>query len=186
MEEIQLYLDEAKDLMDKAIRHTGNEFNKIRAGKASPSMLDGLSVEYYGVPTPLNQAATVNTTDARTLVIRPFEKKLISDIERAIINSDLGLNPQSDGEVVRLIIPPLTEERRRNLVKQVKNEGEAGKISIRSIRKETNEELRKLQKEGASEDDIKKAEDKVQQLTDSQIVKIDQMIVDKEKEIMTV
>ncbi len=186
MEEIQLYLDEAKDLMDKAIRHTGNEFNKIRAGKASPSMLDGLSVEYYGVPTPLNQAATVNTTDARTLVIRPFEKKLISDIERAIINSDLGLNPQSDGEVVRLIIPPLTEERRRNLVKQVNNEGEAGKISIRSIRKETNEELRKLQKEGASEDDIKKAEDKVQQLTDSQIVKIDQMIVDKEKEIMTV
>jgi ribosome recycling factor len=120
MEEIQLYLDEAKDLMDKAIRHTGNEFNKIRAGKASPSMLDGLSVEYYGVPTPLNQAATVNTTDARTLVIRPFEKKLMSDIERAIINSDLGLNPQSDGEVVRLIIPPLTEERRRDLLKQVK------------------------------------------------------------------
>jgi ribosome recycling factor len=186
MEEIQLYLDEAKDLMEKAIRHTGNEFNKIRAGKASPSMLDGLSVDYYGVPTPLNQAATVNTTDARTLVIRPFEKKLISDIERAIINSDLGLNPQSDGEVVRLIIPPLTEERRRDLVKQVKNEGEAGKISIRSIRKESNEELRKLQKEGASEDDIKKAEDKVQQLTDSHIVKIDQMIVDKEKEIMTV
>lgn len=186
MEEIQLFLDEARDLMEKAIRHTGLEFNKIRAGKASPAMLDGLTVEYYGVPTPLNQAATVNTSDARTLVIRPFEKKLISDIERAIINSDLGLNPQSDGEVVRLIIPPLTEERRRDLVKQVKNEGEAGKVSIRSIRKETNEELRKLQKEGASEDDVKKAEEKVQQLTDQHIVKIEQMIADKEKEIMTV
>jgi ribosome recycling factor len=186
MEEIQLFLDEAKDLMEKAIRHTGMEFNKIRAGKASPAMLDGLTVEYYGVPTPLQQAATVNTSDARTLVIRPFEKKLISDIERAIINSDLGLNPQSDGEVVRLIIPPLTEERRRDLVKQVKNEGEAGKVSIRSVRKETNEELRKLLKEGASEDDVKKAEEKVQQLTDSFSQKIEQMISDKEKEIMTV
>lgn len=186
MEEITLFLDEAKELMDKTIRHTGLEFNKIRAGKATPAMLDGLTVEYYGVPTPLNQAATVNTTDARTLVIRPFEKKLITEIERAIINSDLGLNPQSDGEVVRLIIPPLTEERRRDLVKQVKNEGENGKVSIRSIRKETNEELRKLLKEGASEDDVKKAEEKVQQLTDSHIIKIDQMLADKEKEIMTV
>jgi len=186
MEEIQLFLEEAKDLMEKAIRHTANEFNKIRAGKASPSMLDGITVDYYGVPTPLNQAATVNTSDARTLVIRPFEKKLITDIERAIINSDLGLNPQSDGEVVRLIIPPLTEERRRDLVKQVKNEGEAGKVSVRSIRKETNEELRKLQKEGASEDEVKKAEEKVQQLTDTFSQKIEQMISDKEKEIMTV
>lgn len=186
MEEIQLFLDEARDLMEKAIRHTGMEFNKIRAGKASPAMLDGLSIDYYGVPTPLNQAATVNTSDARTLVIRPFEKKLLSDIERAIINSDLGLNPQSDGEVVRLIIPPLTEERRRDLVKQVKNEGEAGKVSIRSIRKETNEELRKLLKEGVSEDDVKKAEEKVQQLTDSHISKIDLMISEKDREIMTV
>jgi ribosome recycling factor len=186
MEEIQLFLDEARELMEKAIRHTGMEFNKIRAGKASPAMLDGISVDYYGVPTPLNQAATVNTSDARTLVIRPFEKKLISDIERAIINSDLGLNPQSDGEVVRLIIPPLTEERRRDLVKQVKNEGEAGKVSIRSIRKETNEELRKLLKEGVSEDDVKKAEEKVQLLTDNHISKIEQMISDKDREIMTV
>lgn len=186
MEEIQLFLDEAKELMEKALKHTALEFNKIRAGKANPSMLDGLTVEYYGVTTPLNQAATVNVSDARTIVIRPFEKKLIQDIERAIINSDLGLNPQSDGEVVRLIIPPLTEERRRDLVKQVKNEGESGKISIRSIRKETNEELKKLQKEGASEDDIKKAEEKVQVLTDQHIQKVDQMIADKEKEIMTV
>lgn len=186
MEEITLFLDEAKDLMDKTIRHTGLEFNKIRAGKASPNMLDGLIVEYYGVPTPINQAATVNTSDARTLVIRPFEKKILQDIERAIINSDLGLSPQNDGEVIRLIVPPMTEDRRRDLVKQVKNEGEGGKVSIRSIRKETNEELRKLLKEGASEDDVKRAEEKVQQLTDAHIVKIDQMIADKEKEIMTV
>lgn len=186
MEEINMFLDEAKELMDKTIRHTGIEFNKIRAGKASPNMVDGLMVEYYGVPTPINQAATVNTSDARTLVIRPFEKKMIQDIERAIINSDLGLSPQNDGEVIRLIVPPLTEERRRDLVKQVKNEAESGKVSIRSIRKETNEELRKLLKEGASEDDVKRAEDKVQQLTDQHITKIDQMIVEKEKEIMTV
>jgi ribosome recycling factor len=186
MEEISMYLDEAIELMDKAIKHTGLEFNKIRAGKATPSMVDGITVDYYGVPTPLNQAATVNTTDARTLIIRPFEKKLINDIERAIINSDLGLSPQSDGEVVRLVIPPLNEERRRALVKQVKNEGEAGKVSIRSIRKETNEELRKLLKDGASEDDIKKAEEKVQALTDSHISKVDHMIAEKEKEIMTV
>jgi len=186
MEEISMFLDEAIELMDKAIKHTGQEFNKIRAGKASPSMLDGVTVEYYGVTSPWHQAATINTTDARTIIIRPFEKKLIPDIERAIINSDLGLSPQSDGEVVRLVIPPLTEERRRTLVKQVKNEGETGKVSIRSIRKETNEELRKLLKDGASEDDVKKAEEKVQQLTDSHIIKVDHMIADKEKEIMTV
>jgi ribosome recycling factor len=186
MEEISMFLDEAKELMEKAIKHTVIEFNKIRAGKASPNMVDGITVEYYGVPSPLHQVATVNTTDARTLVIRPFEKKLISDIERAIINSDLGLNPQSDGEVIRLIVPPLTEERRRDLVKQVKNEGEAGKVSIRSIRKETNEELRKLLKDGASEDEVKRAEEKVQQLTDSHSIKVDQMIIEKEKEIMTI
>ena len=181
-----MFLDEAKELMDKTIRHTGLEFNKIRAGKASPSMLDGITIEYYGVPTPIAQAATINTSDARTIVIRPFEKKIFNDIERAIINSDLGLSPQNDGEVIRLIIPPLNEERRVNLVKQVKNEAEAGKVSIRSIRKETNEELRKLLKEGASEDDVKRAEEKVQQLTDANITRIDQLTADKEKEIMTV
>ena len=181
-----MFLDEAKELMDKAIKHTGIEFNKIRAGRANPSMLDGLTVEYYGITTQLNQVASISTTDARTIIVRPFEKKLIPDVERAIINSNLGLNPQSDGEVIRLIVPPMTEERRRDLVKQVKNEGEAGRVSIRSIRKETNEELRKLLKEGASEDDVKRAEDKVQQMTDTYSLKVDQMIADKDKEIMTV
>lgn len=186
MEEIQLYLDDAKEQMERSLKHTSQEFTKIRAGKASPNMLDGLVVEYYGVPTPINQAATVNTSDARTIVIRPFEKKLILEIEKAIMNSDLGLNPQNDGEVIRLIIPAMTEERRRDLVKMVKNEGEQGKIRVRNIRKDTNEGLRKLLKEGASEDDVKKAEEKVQQLTDSFISKVDALIAAKEAEIMTV
>jgi ribosome recycling factor len=186
MEEIQLFLDEAKESMDKSLRHTNSELTKIRAGKANPSMLDGLMVDYYGIPTPLSQAATVNTPDPRTILIRPFEKKILSEIEKAIKNSDLGLNPNNDGEVVRLNIPALTEDRRRDLAKQAKNEAEAGKVRIRNIRKDINEELRKLLKEGASEDDVKRAEDKVQKLTDDNIVKVDAMYVAKEAEIMTI
>lgn len=181
-----MYLDEAKDMMEKAIKHFGSELTKIRAGKASPAMLEGITIDYYGVTTPLNQAATVSTPDARTLMIRPFERKIIGDIERAIINSELGLNPQNDGEQIRLNLPPLTEERRRDLVKQAKGESEGGKVRVRNIRKEINEGLRKLQKDGASEDDIKRAEEKVQQLTDSYITKVDQLLEAKEKEIMTV
>ncbi len=181
-----MYLDEAKELMEKSIKHLGQELGKIRAGKASPNMLDGVVVDYYGVPTPINQAATVNSTDARTLVIRPFERKILGDVERAIINSDLGLNPQNDGEIIRIVIPALTEERRRDLMKQVKQEVEAGKVSIRNIRKEINEGLRKLLKEGASEDDIKRAEEKVQQFTDTFVHKADESTSAKEKEIMTI
>ena len=186
MEEIQLFLSEAKDLMEKSIKHSGNELNKIRAGKAMPSMLDGIVVSYYGADTPLNQLATVNTPDARTLSIRPFEKKLIMDIEKAIRDSGLGLNPQNDGENIRINIPPMTEERRRDLVKQVSKEAEAGKVGIRNIRKETNEELRKLLKEGASEDEVKDAEETVQQLTNRYTARLDEMVSAKEKEIMTV
>jgi ribosome recycling factor len=186
MEEIQMYLDEAQDMMDKSLKHTGAEFSKIRAGKAMPSMLDGLTVEYYGADTPLSQVASVNTQDARTLVIKPFERKMITDIERAIINSDLGLTPSSDGEVIRLNIPALTEDRRRDLVKAVKNESEAGKVRIRNIRKDINEGLRKLLKDGASEDDVKRAEEKVQKRTDEYIAKIDVLMADKEKELMTI
>jgi ribosome recycling factor len=186
MEEIQLYLDDAKESMEKAVKHTSIELTKIRAGKAMPNMIDGVMVEYYGSPTPINQVASVTTPDARTLAIRPFEKKMISEIEKAIRNSDLGMNPQNDGETVRLNIPPLTEERRRELVKRVKNEIESGKVSIRNIRKDTNEGLRKLLKEGASEDDVKRAEDKVQQLTDQFIGKVDTLFTNKEAEIMTV
>lgn len=186
MEEIKLYLDEAKSLMQKAVDHTASELLKIRAGKAMPNLLDGIMVSYYGAPTPLQQVASVTTPDARTLTIKPWERNLISEIEKAIINSDLGLAPQNNGEIIILTIPPLTEERRKNLVKQAKQECETGKISIRSVRKETNEGLRKLQKDGASEDEVKKAEDTVQKLTDQYIAKVEEVLAKKEAEIMTV
>ena len=185
-EEIQLYLNEARDLMNKAVKHFSGELTKIRAGKAMPNMLDGLMVDYYGSPTPITQVASVNTPDARTIVVKPWEKKLIGEIEKAIINSDLGLNPQNDGELVRLNIPPLTEERRKTLVKQVKNEAENGKISVRNVRKETNDSLRKLLKEGASEDEVKRAEEQVQILTSQYTEMVDDLVVKKEAEIMTV
>lgn len=186
MEEIQLYLEEAELLMKKAVDHTAAELVKIRAGKAMPNFLDGIVVSYYGTPTPLQQVASVTTPDARTLAIKPWERNLISEIEKAIINSDLGLNPQNNGEMVMLTIPPLTEERRKNLVKQVKTECENGKISIRSVRKDTNEGLRKLQKDGSPEDEVKRAEDVVQKYTDKYSSKIDDHFAKKEEEIMKV
>lgn len=186
MEEIQMYLDEAKELMEKAIKHLSGELLKIRAGKASANMLDSIMVDYYGSSTPLNQTASVTTPDARTLMVKPWEKSLIPEIEKAIINSDLGLNPQNDGEQVIINIPILTEERRQALVKQVRHEGELGKISIRNARKETNDGLKQLQKEGASEDDVKRGEDKVQGLTDDYTKKVDEILHKKEEEIMTV
>ena len=186
MEEIELFLDEAKELMQKAVDHTAAELVKIRAGKAMPNLLDGIMVQYYGAPTPLNQVSSVTTPDARTLAIKPFERNLISEIEKAIINSDLGLAPQNNGEIIILTIPALTEERRVQLVKQAKAECEHGKISIRSVRKDTNESLRKLQKEGASEDAIKRAEEQVQKFTDNYSAKIDELLVKKEADIMKV
>lgn len=186
MEEIQMHLDEAKELMDKSVKHVRSELVKIRAGKANASMLDGIMVEYYGTPTPLSQMSSITAPDARTLMIKPWEKSVIPDIEKAIINSDLGLNPQNDGEQVIINIPSLTEERRQSLVKQVKQEGEQGKISIRNIRKDTNDSLKQLQKEGASEDEVKRAEEKVQELTDQHSKQIDDILESKEKEIMTV
>ena len=186
MEEIQLYLDEAQEMMDNSLGHLRTELAKIRAGKATPSMLDGVMVEYYGSPTPLNQVASVTTPDARTIFVKPWEKKTIADIERAIMNSDLGLNPQNDGEQVIINIPMLTEERRTQLVKQARHEGENAKISIRNARKEVNDGLKQLQKEGTSEDEVKRAEDKVQQITDAHTKKVDDMLDLKESEIMTV
>lgn len=183
-EEIQMFLDEAEELMHKAISHTTAELVKIRAGKAMPNMLDSISVDYYGAMTPLSQVASVTTPDARTLVIKPWEKKMIAEIEKAIINSNLGFNPQNDGDIIRINIPALTEERRLQLVKQVKAEAENGKVSIRNIRKDTNDNLKKLLKEGASEDSIKSAEDEVQKLTDSNSAAIDDLVVKKEADIM--
>ncbi|UZR95880.1 ribosome recycling factor [Chondrinema litorale] len=185
-EDIAFYLEEAKDHMDKSVLHTEEELRKIRAGKANPSMLNGLMVMYYGTPTPINQVASVNTPDARTIMVKPWEKTILSEIEKAIINSDLGLNPVNDGETIRLNIPPLTEERRKQLMKQVRAEAEHGKISIRNVRKDVNDSLKKLQKDGASEDAVKKAETDVQELTDAYIKKVDDLVVVKENDIMTV
>jgi len=184
MEEIDNYLDTAKEMMESAIKHTQEEFAKIRAGKAMPSMLDGIEVEYYGSMTPLNQVAGVTTPDARTISVKPWEKTMLQEIERAIINSNLGLNPQNDGEQIRINIPPLTEERRLNLMKQVKAEAEKGKISIRNARKDTNDSLKKL--DGISEDLVKDAEAEVQKLTDNYSNKIDALVNAKETDIMTV
>jgi ribosome recycling factor len=147
MEELEFYIEEAKDHMDKSMHHLTHVLAKIRAGRAMPAMLDDLMVEYYGNPTPINQVASVNTPDAKTLAIKPWEKSMIPLIEKAIINSDLGLNPQNDGEMVRLNIPPLTEERRKELVKQSRQEAEHGRISVRNVRKDTNDHIKKLLKE---------------------------------------
>ena len=184
MEELELYLDEAKDQMNKAFAHVGHELTKIRAGKANPAMLDGIQVSYYGAMSPLNQVSSMTTPDPRTIFIKPWEKNLIQEIERAIQNANLGLNPQNDGQQVIINIPMLTEERRKQLVKQVGQECEHGRVSIRSIRKETNEELKKVK--GVSEDDVKAAEEKVQKLTDEFINRIDTLMKKKEIEIMTV
>ena len=186
MEEIELYLETAKEMMDKAMDFGRHGLTKIRAGKAMPSMLDGIMVDYYGTATPINQVGSVNSPDARTLFIKPWEKKIIPEIEKAIMNSDLGLNPQNDGENIIINIPQLTEERRISLVKQSKAVIEEGKIRIRNARKETNDEFKQLQKDGVSEDEIKRAEDQVQQLTDSYVKKLDDLLTQKEGEIMTV
>jgi ribosome recycling factor len=184
MEELQLYLDEAKELMNKAMAHVGHELTKIRAGKANPSMLDGIMVSYYGASTPLNQVSSMTTPDARTIFIKPWEKNLIQEIEKSIRDANLGLNPQNDGQQVIINIPMLTEERRKQLVKQVGAECEHGKVSVRNIRKEINELLKKTK--GVSEDDVKNAEEKVQKLTDDFITRIEALMKKKEVEIMTV
>ncbi len=186
MEEIDLILDDTTERMDKSIQFLISELKKIRAGKAMPSMLDGVMVEYYGSPTPILQVASITTPDSRTLFIKPWEKTIIQDIEKAIVSGDLGLNPQNDGENVIINIPPLTEERRLILVRQIKSEGEKGKISIRSVRKESNELIKKLSNEGVSEDSIKDGENEIQKITDSKISRIDEIIQSKEKEITTI
>lgn len=184
MEEIELYLDEARELMAKAVNHCAHELTKIRAGKANPTMLEGIQVSYYGAMTPLQQVSSITSPDARTLFVKPWEKNMIAEIEKSILNANLGLNPQNDGQQVIINIPMLTEERRKQLVKQVGQECEHGRVSVRSIRKETNESLKKIK--GTAEDDVKNAEEKVQKMTDEHISKIDALMKKKESEIMTV
>jgi ribosome recycling factor len=183
---IKKQLDDARTGMDKALDFCDSEVAKIRAGKAMPSMLDGIMVDYYGNPTPLNQVANVNTPDARTIVIQPWEKNMVGPIEKAIKEANLGLNPQHDGIVIRLNVPPLTEERRRDLVKKVKEEAEKGRVAIRNIRKDANEKIKRLKADGVSDDEMKVGEAEVQKLTDSYIVRVDKIAELKEKDIMTV
>lgn len=186
MEEVQFVLDESKEQMEKAISRLNAEVLKIRAGKANPMMLEGVRVDYYGSSTPLSQISNINTPDPRTLSIQPWEKSMLEPIQKAITNANLGLNPQNNGELIIINVPPLTEERRKQLVKQAKNVGEDAKVSVRSVRKEANDEIKKLQKEGIPEDVCKDAENKIQKLTDSYIEKIDAIVTTKEKEILTV
>lgn len=185
-EEVQFILDETKEQMEKALSHLEAELVKVRAGKANPSMLEGVYVDYYGTRTPLNQVSNINTQDARTLVIQPWEKSMLTPIEKAIQAANLGFNPQNDGTLIRIIIPPLTEERRRDLVKKAKAEAEHAKVTLRNLRRDANEAIKKLQKDGMPEDEAKDAEVKVQQITDAYAAKCDKHLEAKEKDIMTV
>jgi ribosome recycling factor len=183
---IKKQLQDAQSSMDKAILHCESELTKIRAGKASAGMLDGIMVDYYGNATPLNQVASINTPDARTLILQPWEKQLLVPIERAIMEANIGINPQNDGVVIRLVVPPLTEERRRELVKKVKEEAERGRVTVRNIRKDANEKIKRLKGESVSDDEIKTGEAEVQKITDAYIIKVDKHAEAKEKDIMTV
>lgn len=176
----------AQAAMEKAINHLETELVKVRAGKASPSIIDGIVVDYYGTPTPINQVGNITVSDARTLSIQPWERNMLQPIERAIINSNIGINPQNDGVVIRLFMPPLTEERRRELVKRAQNEGEQSKVAIRNIRRDAMEQIKKLQKDGLSEDAAKDAEKDMQTITDKYIALVDKHLAAKEKDIMTV
>lgn len=186
IEELDLIYDEFKSSNQKTLNHLENELVKIRAGKATPAMLQSVMVEYYGSMTPIQQVANVNTMDARTIVVQPWEKNMLNEIAKGIINSNLGLNPQNNGEQLLIAVPPLTEERRRDLVKKAKAEAEHAKVGVRNNRKDALDMLKDLKKEGLSEDMEKDAEEEVQKITNSYIKKIDDLVEIKEKDIMTV
>lgn len=185
-EELSMIMEDAADSMKKAISHLEAELVKIRAGKANPQMLDGIVVDYYGSNTPISQVANIIATDARTITVQPWERNMLQPIERAIINSNIGINPQNDSVMIRMFLPPMTEERRRELVKRCNGEGEHSKVAIRSIRREAIEHIKKLQKDGLSEDAAKDAEADVQELTDKHISLVEKHLASKEKEIMAV
>lgn len=185
-EDIASVIANADEHMRKAINHLESELTKIRAGKANPQMLDGLVVDYYGSPMPVNQVANISVMDARTLSIQPWEKNMLQPIERAIIAANMGINPQNDGALIRLYLPPLTEERRKELVKKCHAEGEHSKVAIRNIRRDAIEHIKRFQKNGLSEDAAKDAEAEVQQVTDKYTVGVEKHLAAKEKEIMSV
>lgn len=186
-EELELIKQDTESLMKKAMNHLEAELVKIRAGKANPNMLDGIVADYYGSPTPIAQIANISVLDARTISVQPWEKKMLQPIERAIIAGNIGINPQNDGNFIRLFLPPLTEERRKELVKKCNAEGELGKVSIRNIRREAIEQIKKLQKDGGiSEDLAKNAETEIQEVTNRFIALVEKYLDSKEKEIMAV
>lgn len=186
MEELDMVIEMAEDSMSSAMEHLNKGLAKIRAGRATASMLDGIFVDYYGANSPLNQVSNVNTPDARTISIQPFDKSMLENIEKAIMAANIGLNPQNNGEIIMISVPPLTEERRKTLVKQARAEGEHAKVSIRNARKEANDELKKLEKEAISEDLAKANAEKIQKLTDGFSQKVEDVLAAKEKDIMTV
>jgi len=180
-------IQQAKEKMDKAVQAFSRELASIRAGRANAGLLEKITVDYYGVATPINQLATISVPEARMLVIQPYDKSVIKEMEKAILASDLGLTPSNDGSVIRLVIPPLTEERRRELVKLVKKYSEEAKVAVRNIRRDANDELKKLEKSGEiTEDELRSYTDEVQKLTDNHIAKIDAITKEKEKEVMEV
>jgi len=185
-EEAQLYLEDARERMKKAVDHLSDELLRVRAGKATPNIMDGIVVDYYGVKSPLNQVSNINTPDAKTIAIQPWDKSMIEPIERAILAANIGLTPFNNGEIIRINVPALTEERRRSLVKQIKNMGENTKVSIRNTRRETNEELKRLEKEGLAEDLEKDAENEVQEMTNEYSKIVDELLASKEIDIMKV
>ncbi len=185
-EDAEFVLESAEELMGNAINHLEKEFNKLRAGKANPAMLNGVLVEYYGTTVPIEQTANINTPDPRQIIIQPFDKSSIGAIEKAILVANLGFNPQNEGEIIRINVPPLTEERRKDLVKRSKSEAEDAKISIRNARRQANDEAKKLEKDGMPEDEAKRLVDDIQELTDKYTREVDRLLEIKEKDIMTV
>ena len=185
-EEVELILEETKDRMQKALDHLEHELARLRAGRATPALLDGITVDYYGVNSPLSQVSNINTPDPKTILIQPWEKNMLGTIEKAIMAANIGLTPINNGEVIRINIPPLTEERRHQLVKQVRNEGETAKISLRNARKWANDELKRMLKEGLPEDIEKDATDNVQEMVHDFSARVDRVMATKEKDVMTV
>jgi len=185
-EELELIIEEVRDRMGKALEHLEHELARLRAGRATPALLDGITVDYYGVNSPLSQVSNINTPDAKSILIQPWEKNMLGTIEKAILAANIGLTPMNTGEVIRINVPPLTEERRHQLVKQVRTEGETAKISVRNARKWANDELKMLLKDGLPEDLEKDAVEKVQEMTTEFNSKVDKIMALKEKDVMTV
>ena len=185
-EDSEMVLLETEDQMSKSIEHLAKELQKLRTGKANPQMLEGIKVNYYGVETPIEQTSNINTPDPRQIIIQPWDKSILGDIEKAILAANLGFNPKNEGEVLRILVPPLTEERRKDLVKKAKAEGESAKVSVRNVRRAYNDKAKNLEEKGVSEDEVKNLVNEIQKLTDKFIEEVDNIVNQKEKDIMTV